>query len=266
MDSCDFKCNPTAAIGASDIIKDTYNDDFVNINHTRISERLRQLFKEKAFYKRLPLINSINIVKQYPIEQIYSTLTHFIKNKNEYLVDRYGRRGNLVNRDDVYAFQPVEINDERISIYERETPIDFKHTILKMEVPKEFSEVPESELNEELSPRGEPQGTIGDRYAILMRELNANFVHATTAQQISKGEKDWYKQASQVVDILQLKHKLGFNEIKGHIARHMIDILSLNQKSANLLNEKEIILLLGSTGCGKSTTVHYLCGSKMKET
>jgi ABC-type sugar transport system ATPase subunit len=41
----------------------------------------------------------------------------------------------------------------------------------------------------------------------------------------------------------------------------------LNEKAADLLKDKEeIILLLGSTGCGKSTTVHYLCGSKMKET
>ena len=26
-----------------------------------------------------------------------------------------------------------------------------------------------------------------------------------------------------------------------------------------------MVLLLGSTGCGKSTTVHYLCGSKLRE-
>jgi len=230
MDSCDFKCNPTAAISAGDIVKDTYNDYFVNVNHTRISDRLRQLFKEKAFYKRIPLINAINIVKQYPVEQIYSTLTHFIKNKNEYLTDRYGRRGNLVNRDDVYAFQPIEINDENISIYERETPIDFKHTTLKMEVPKEFQAASEPTLDDELSNRDDPQGTIDDRYAILMRELNADFLHATTANKIAKGEKSWYKHASQVVDILQLKHNLGFDEIKRHIARHIIDTLSWNQK------------------------------------
>jgi hypothetical protein len=232
MDSCDFKCNPTATIGTGDIIRDTYNDDFVNINHTRIADRLRQLFKEKAFYKRLHLINAINIVKQYPVEQIYSTLTHFIKNKNEYLTDRYGRSGNLVNRDDVYAFQPVEINDESISLYERETPIDFKNTVLKMEVPKEFQQVTEAALEDELSPRGnlESQGTIEDRYTLLLRDLNTDLLHATTSNKITKGEKDWYKQASQVVDILQTKHDLGFNEIKRHLARHMIDMLSWSKK------------------------------------
>jgi hypothetical protein len=40
----------------------------------------------------------------------------------------------------------------------------------------------------------------------------------------------------------------------------------LNEWSAESLEGKDIILLLGSTGCGKSTTVHYLCGSKMIKT
>jgi hypothetical protein len=230
MDSCDFKCNPTAAIGAGDIIKDTYNTDFVNVNHSRISDRLRQLFREKTFYKRVHLINSINIVKQYPVEQIYSTLTHFIKNKNEYLTDRYGRRGNLVNRDDVYSFQPVEINDETISIYERETPVDFKHTSLKMEVPKEFHSAIERAVEDQTPQTNSDVGELEDRYAILVRELNANLVHATTAHVLVKGEKDWYKQASQVVDVLQVKHGLGFNDIKQHLVRHMVDMLSWNQK------------------------------------
>jgi hypothetical protein len=231
MDSCDFKCNPTAAIGPNDVIKDTYNNDFVNVNHTRISERIRQLFKEKAFYKRIPLINAVNIVKQYPVEQIYSTLTYFIKNKNEYLTDRYGRRGNLVNREDVYSFQPVEINDETISIYERETPIEFKHNVLKMEVPKSFPSTEEPD-EYEMSPRVgvEPQGSIEDKYAALLREINANFVHATSAHKIDKGEKDWYKHASQVVNVLQLKHGLGFNDIKYHMARRIVDLLPWNQK------------------------------------
>jgi hypothetical protein len=230
MDSCDFKCNPTAAIGAGDIIKDTYNTDFVNVNHSRISDRLRQLFREKTFYKRVHLINSINIVKQYPVEQIYSTLTHFIKNKNEFLTDRYGRRGNLVNRDDVYSFQPVEINDETISVYERETPVDFKHTSLKMEVPKEFPSVKKQVVETEATQKASDVGSLEDKYAILIRELNSNLVHATTAHVLVKGEKDWYKQASQVVDILQMKHGLGFNDIKQHLAQHMVDMLSWNQK------------------------------------
>jgi predicted GTPase len=35
-------------------------------------------------------------------------------------------------------------------------------------------------------------------------------------------------------------------------------------KSGEIIKEKEIIMLLGTTGSGKSTTVHYLAGSKMR--
>lgn len=35
-------------------------------------------------------------------------------------------------------------------------------------------------------------------------------------------------------------------------------------KSGQIIEDKDTILLLGSTGAGKSTTVHYLAGSKMR--
>lgn len=42
----------------------------------------------------------------------------------------------------------------------------------------------------------------------------------------------------------------------------------LNEKNKNaseLIKDKDIILLLGGTGVGKSLTIHYLCGSKFRE-
>lgn len=36
-------------------------------------------------------------------------------------------------------------------------------------------------------------------------------------------------------------------------------------KSGNTIRGKEIILLMGWTGAGKSTTVHFLCGSEFKK-
>ena len=53
------------------------------------------------------------------LTHIYSALSSFVNNKTEYLFDRYGRRGNMVNKMNIYAFQPVEINDEYITVFER---------------------------------------------------------------------------------------------------------------------------------------------------
>jgi ABC-type multidrug transport system ATPase subunit len=56
--------------------------------------------------------------------------------------------------------------------------------------------------------------------------------------------------------LLQLVIKFDFEEF--------FDLNRKVDKSAELITGKDIILLLGSTGSGKSTTIHYLCGSKME--
>ena len=58
------------------------------------------------------------------------------------------------------------------------------------------------------------------------------------------------------LELLQLVIKFDFEDF--------FDLNRKVDKSAELITGKDIILLLGSTGSGKSTTIHYLCGSKME--
>ena len=37
-------------------------------------------------------------------------------------------------------------------------------------------------------------------------------------------------------------------------------------EAARLIHDKDVVLFLGGTGAGKSTTIHYLAGSKMRQT
>ena len=52
----------------------------------------------------------------------------------------------------------------------------------------------------------------------------------------------------------------------------MIDIRTLKaligkvDRAASLIKDKDIVLFLGGSGSGKSTTIHYLAGSKMLKT
>ena len=148
MDNCEYKCHVPAngekAVNLNDPSfepdKSTFGLEFISDNNSRIIERIRGLFKERPFYTSKNLIQSLNSQRLYPVEQIYSSLTYLIQNKNEYLIDKYDRLGNLVNKGDVYSFQPVEITDENISIYERDVPIEYKRSELKIQVPGEFKE------------------------------------------------------------------------------------------------------------------------------
>ena len=147
MNNCEYKCRVPPEVKVIDFNdpefvadKSTFGLEFISDNNAKIIERIRGLFKERPFYTRKNLIDSLNSQKVYPLEQIYSSLTYLIKNKNEYLIDKYERLGNLVNKGNIYSFQPIEITDENISIYERDAPIEYKRNELSLQVPTDFKE------------------------------------------------------------------------------------------------------------------------------
>ena len=221
MESCEYKCK-----GKDDPIqepnKDMYSMNFLQGNNGRIMKRIREIYRDKDgqhFYDLSQIINMVNVIKQYPVEQIYSALSSFIKNKNEYVIDKYGRRGNLINKGNIYAFQPVEMNDEGITIFERKVPIDFKRPNIIMEIPKEFDE--------------ENQNTVSAQqmnYETILREIKFNLDNATTTQNIPYGEQDWYKHASRVMNHLQLVHRISYKDYVNYIIHHNIDTLMPEKK------------------------------------
>ncbi len=131
MESCMYKCKPSDVIG--DINDSTYTENFIKVNNDKIISRIKALFKEKYFYKKKDLIKEINIIRNYPLVQIYSALTQLISDKSEKITDKYNRSGYLVNVSNFYLFQPDEL-DENISIYERRVPIPYKNKDIKINI------------------------------------------------------------------------------------------------------------------------------------
>ena len=244
MDNCNYTCSPMAVIGEADVIKTTYNDEFLQNNHDRILKRIRDLFIDipgngvagqegKVFFQEDELIRSINIVKEYPIEQIYSALTYLIENKHEYLVDKYGRLGNLVNRDKYYLFQPIEITDERASIYERSRPVDVKHPSILVE----FSESEPLQITDETVKTTENIRL----YQTVMAECEQKFMLVFSQSEqpenvITTGEKNWYKNMSVVLKHLIEQHSIDADDLQKYVVEHMVDELSFSDKLL-LINE-----------------------------
>jgi hypothetical protein len=247
MDNCNFTCSPNANITDTDIIKTTYNDDFVKMNYSSIAKRIRQLFKEQAFYTRDLLIQSINILKPYPSEQIDYTLTRFIENKNEYLTDALGRSGYLINTGDVYAFQPVEITDESASIYDRTAPIDHKPAAYSLELsPSEPSEDVEEDTGVIID--GDDEDDKGDddvdkgksipvnqqiemKYQTLLQDITENMKKAFDPDKTKiEGEHDWYRHVNNVIHKLTDYHKIPLEKISEYTIYHALDILPLKDR------------------------------------
>ena len=78
MDTCSFKCKPFKEITKDDIKVDTYNEEFIIANNDKIVQRIKDLLKERFFYKKEDLINEINVNKKYPLIQINYALNKFI--------------------------------------------------------------------------------------------------------------------------------------------------------------------------------------------
>ena len=253
MDNCSYVCSPDATIGENDIIRDTYTDSFVKMNQERIISRITQLYREHTVYSRNQLINSINIVKQYPIEQIFSALTYLIENKNEYLIDKYGRLGNLVNKDMYYLFQPVEITDENSSMYERNAPVDYKRKSFMLEYSTDVSKdtgmnekndkndkneiVTNKEKkvveNKEPSEGSQPiiEKTKEEKtFIMLMGEIEQLLDFVYNTKKLTKGEKNWYKHSAFVIDILINDFGFTKENVREYMIEHILDMLLFSDK------------------------------------
>jgi hypothetical protein len=149
---CLYECKPNTSRKNIGYKKDIFTDAILTMNTDKIVQRIRDIFRERYFYKRTAtskkiddissdLIATINHNKKYPIEAIDIALTQLIEDKNEFIIDRYGRYGRLVNIGNYYFFQPLELNNPIIPLRDRQRPVDFKREKIIFAPPKKEESV-----------------------------------------------------------------------------------------------------------------------------
>ena len=219
--------------------------DYSKTNYAAIVKRIRQLFREQFFYSRENLIRAINILRTYPDEQIDYALSRFIDNQNEAIVDKYGRTGYLINNENMYVFQPIEITDERSSLFDRSVPIDFKNSYLTIDVDPEKREKEkniqkeketlaaslskiESEEIREATEYDKIVKKIEDCFATIEREKE----NAILKNPILEDENDWYIHFGRVYEILRNEsvHHIPEESLKKHVYYHFLDTLSFEDR------------------------------------
>jgi hypothetical protein len=214
MDTCEFECTPCIKKSLLDIKDDTYEANFIIMNNEKIIQRINILFKEHYFFKKNDLRKEIVAVKEYPHEQIFSALDQMINDKNEYITDRYGRIGRLINIGDYYMYQPSEIKDEHISIFERNRPLDYKRESLKitLELPSDVKSNPTKKtLNTNIELH------------TLLDNLKTNYDVALTPQTIGRGEKDWYKFCNLIIQRMENEEGISRDIMIGFLISHLVE-------------------------------------------
>jgi hypothetical protein len=122
--TCEYKCAVGGDGSSLKVNEDTYSEPFIVMNADRIIQRIRQLFKERHFYKRGTLLKHL-IGLGHSEQQVDVALTRMLADDGQ-LVDQYGRAGRLINVGQYYLFQPLEITDPHISVHARSAPLQFK--------------------------------------------------------------------------------------------------------------------------------------------
>ena len=231
MDRCSYSCRPTTKVEEKDVRQDTYEESFIVMNTDKIMQRIRDLMKERYFYRKMDLLRELTAFKNYPLVQIDAALTQLVEDKNEYITDRYGRIGHLVNIKDLYLFQPLEINNKHISTYDRSVPLEWKRESIVVNLP---DAVPETILR---PPSASRQSTAISVVSSTINEMKRKYEIATSPQTIGRGEEDWYKFCSVAIDSM-VEQGINRTTLEQFVIEHIVDELPFEQ-SYSLLNELE---------------------------
>lgn len=220
MSSCNYTCTPNKKIDEKDINEDTYNEVFIEMNNDKIMQKIRLLMRDHFFYEKKTLFKLIQIPKSYPSAQIYSALTQLIDDQNEYIVDKYGRSGNLINLGDYYLFQPLELRDKNLSIYERSVPIDYKNTFIDFQL--------KSNIISDILPNKEQEETQK-----IMKELQDNFhltKEYTKENKVARGDDNWYKHCGIVMKKISKEYEDSKKYLLAFLVDHEMDTLLYKDK------------------------------------
>ena len=234
MANCNYDCRPNKDIDENNLNEDTYSENFIIMNSEKILQRIRMLMKENFFYKKDVLLKSIRTPKEYPYVQIYSALTQLIEDENEFITDKYGRNGRLVNIDDYYLFQPIELRDKNASIFDRSVPIDYKHDTINFEIKQNIVKpvIDKRNVNKEIIEEDEKSFPEGKR---LIDEMKVNFDISrdfTKQPKVPRGDDNWYKHSGIVIR----KMSKDYPETKNNnllitlLVAHMIEVLLFDEK------------------------------------
>lgn len=228
MESCQYRCVREKAI--DNPILDTFTEAFILMNTEKIIHRIKDLFKDKHFYTKQELISRINLTREYTLIQINAALNQLVEDNTEYVSDSYGRLGNIINIDDLYLFQPIELNNNHISLYERSVPVQFKHNELSFKLPEDLTEaiIHKPKTKEGRKKQEEHEVTL------LINEIESKYNISTTQQTIQKGDDNWYKICSVVIEKM-IHEGIDRNILINFLIAHIAETLLFNQ-SILLLN------------------------------
>jgi hypothetical protein len=223
MDTCSYTCQPNKEIDEKDINLLSYNEAFIVTNNEKIIERIKRVMSDNYFYTKFDLISRINLYKNYPELQIDSALTQMINDRSEFLVDKYKRLGHLINIDDLYLFQPIELTNKQSNVFDRSVPLDYKRDYLFLEEKKV------SDDKTGISLQLQDSKLVKE----IIKEITRDYTTAISEQLVPRGETDYYKFMS--LAIQDLLGTINRELLYYFVVEHILELLDF-ERTIMLMN------------------------------
>ena len=240
MAHCSYSCKPDKEIDETQLNEDTYNEAFIIVNSEKILQKIRLLMKEHFFYKKDVLLKAIRTPKEYPYVQIYSALTQLIEDENEFITDKYERNGRLVNIGDYYLFQPLELHNKQLSIFDRSVPIDYKHEMIQFKINQEIAKPVIDKRNIQAIQMDEEviEGQTEEQGKKIMEEMKIQFEISkefTKEKKVPRGDDNWYKHCGIVMKKMAKEYPESSKYLIEMLVAHMMELL-LYQEKIDVMN------------------------------
>ena len=239
MESCDYKCYPNKAIDNTENLK-TYNERFLETINTKIIKNIGNLFKENYFYTKEDIIKNLNIKHDFSLLAINNALDELVTNELQVIKDKYDRPGRIINIDNLYIYQPNELNNYNSSLYNKSSPYLIRKDSIRYKVPDDIDKkiqidtVQKTHISEKID-----LSKIFKNSEDILKNLFFNYTN------ILDGNKNFIKKKSDsklnlLSFVINLNNKnndifsIEINTLKKIILNILVDNLNLNSQ-LNLL-------------------------------
>lgn len=140
MDNCNYQCINEELYEEENVNDSTYNIDYYESNINKITNIVKDLFKENYYYTKLELLQFLSKDSKYNTNAINLALSNLINDSNIIIKDKYSNKGYLINIDDLYIFQPLVLNNKNSSLFTKTHPIKYSNSYNYYKIPEKIDD------------------------------------------------------------------------------------------------------------------------------
>lgn len=228
-DDCHYTCLPeiskdkTLMFGTD---TSTLHSRFISYTTDQIIKKIKQIFRSRYVISKQDIILELQLIKQYSIYEINMALETMLVDTSEILTDMFGRVGRLQNIDTLYMFQPIEMDNAKLTYVERSKPLDFRHKEIKLNIKLQDDD---NGLNLFTQKYKNEYKNIVDRIRSLNSLVNVENNKDKDKKQKRKGNQ-WNDIIPEVVQRIHKQTGININIYDKFIVHHFIDIMNTSEK------------------------------------